>query len=80
MLSHVRKKKRKKRKLAAGISNGVVYLSSDSGTTFTPATGGIPSGSWRAITMNDAGSIIVAVGISGQVWLSYNDGVNWYAR
>ena len=69
-------------KLAAVVqSAGGVYLSPDSGASFSLATGGgLPTAaSWRGVAVSSDGNILAVVG-TNEVWVTYDGGATWYKR
>lgn len=68
-------------KLAAAASSGSIWLSSDSGATWSEAAG-TGSTSWSAVDMSDDGSVLVAAvgqGANGLIYSSNNGGLTWSA-
>ena len=72
-------------KLAVGVNiaaaGGNIWLSSNSGATWTAQSGGAPtSASWYAIASSSDGTKLAAVAYSGNIWLSSNSGATWTAQ
>jgi len=68
-------------KRVAVVQGGGVYLSSDSGVSWTLQGGGLPtSAQWISVQMDVDGSVIVAAVDGGNLWVTTNYGLNWYQR
>ncbi|HEU6447413.1 MAG TPA: hypothetical protein VFV23_03120 [Verrucomicrobiae bacterium] len=66
------------RRLAATALGGDVYVSSDSGQTWSSTgAGGLSSASWRAVASSADGSRLVAVVYGGSLYTSTNFGSSW---
>ena len=64
-------------KLAAAVDGGSIYISSDSGLTWS-AVG--TDRNWQSIASSSDGSKLVAVVDNGQIHTSIDSGANWTAR
>jgi hypothetical protein len=64
-------------RLVAGVSNGQLYTSADSGLTWVPRES---SRNWAGVASSHDGSRLVAVAGSGQIYTSANFGTNWTPR
>ena len=64
-------------KLVAGLNNGQIYTSTDSGANWTA---GPVSGQWYSIAASSDGTKLVAVSLNGQIYTSTTSGVTWTAR
>lgn len=56
-------------------TGGQVFISTDSGATFTPAD--LPSANWISLDMTPDGTRMVAVAIGGGMYMSTNSGDTW---
>ena len=68
-------------KLAAAASGGSIWLSNDSGATWSEAAGTGPN-TWSAIDISDDASVMVAAigqGANGGIYYSNNAGLTWSA-
>ena len=63
-------------KLAAGVWNGYIYTSIDSGATWTQATSDAPR-RWRSIATSFDGIKLAAVANGGYIYTSTNSGATW---
>ena len=71
-------------KLAAGAKSGRIFMSTDSGNSWTQALT-FPTNDLRCITSNADGTKLAAAtgqagGGDGHIWTSVNSGVNWISR
>jgi photosystem II stability/assembly factor-like uncharacterized protein len=65
-------------KLAAGAGLGTIYLSTNSGVTWTTASDPqLDHASWTSIALSADGSRLLAVPGGGWIYTSTNSGVNW---
>ena len=67
--------------LAADASPGNLWLSTDSGWTWTAQAGGAPvSANWGSVTSSDDGQKLFAAVQGGDIWLSSDAGATWVAQ
>jgi hypothetical protein len=60
--------------LAAVVENGQIFVSSDSGATWTASES---NRNWRSITISSTGSVLIAVAQGGQIYISSDNGSSW---
>ncbi len=65
--------------IAACVENGYIYVSSDSGLTWTQCTAA-GSRAWRSIVVSGDGTLIAAGDTTGYIYVSINVGVSWDAK
>eukprot|EP00047_Mylnosiga_fluctuans_P007749 m.255285 g.255285 ORF g.255285 m.255285 type:complete len:516 (-) comp19417_c0_seq1:138-1685(-) len=71
------------RYLAAAVAGGTIYVSPDTGVTWTPATRGLNwptlSASWTSLQISNNGSFIVAATsfVGGGIYASHDAGATW---
>jgi photosystem II stability/assembly factor-like uncharacterized protein len=61
----------------ASEGNGNLYLSTDSGTTWTTQTTGGGSNRWGGVYVSDDGQTLVGVVSNGYIWVSTDGGTSW---
>jgi photosystem II stability/assembly factor-like uncharacterized protein len=66
-------------KLAAGVSGGYIYTSSDSGVSWTPRLTDT-NRYWYSITSSSDGTKLAAAAAGGYIYTSTDSGVNWTER
>jgi large repetitive protein len=64
-------------KLAAVVDNGQIYVSSDSGTTWTAREG---VRNWSSVASSTNGQVLAASVFRGKIYVSTNAGATWDAR
>jgi hypothetical protein len=63
-------------KLVAGVNNGFIYISGDSGATWTPRLADA-NRNWFSVASSSDGTKLVAVVWDGQIYTSQDSGLNW---
>ena len=64
----------------ASQATGSLYLSRDSGASFTQYVVGGVSRTWNGVYLSDDGQILVGVENNGTLWVSTNSGTSWTSR
>jgi len=59
------------------ISTSTIYMSTNSGTNWTTATGGTPAVVWTGIASNSTGQILVACTNNDNIYISDTSGASW---
>jgi hypothetical protein len=66
-----------RRLVAANGADGLIYTSSDSGTTWTSTAA--PTGDWTALSSSADGTNLLAAAYGGQLYISSSAGASWTA-